>query len=178
MTRLTWRVLRTELLRGVAAVAAAAFAISGAAMLYNETEDWAGRWAPLAEYLRGVMLMVLVPMVVAAGAWQAGRERRRRVEELLGSTARSLWRRVVVPWAAVTLGTWLGLFLVWLSGAVLVAPVATYPGRWWWLTLSVAFVAPIAAVVAYAGLGCLLSTTWPRRSPASPPAGSSTAAAQ
>ncbi|HET6918398.1 MAG TPA: hypothetical protein VFI46_02915 [Jiangellaceae bacterium] len=134
-----WRALRTELLRGTAPYAALAFAASGAALLYNETEDWAGRWAPLAQYLR-VMLIVLVPLAVAAGAWQAGRERRRRINELLGSTPRPEWQRVIVAWGAVTVGMSAGLLAVWLSGAMLVAPVATYLGRGWWWTLGIAFV--------------------------------------
>jgi hypothetical protein len=173
MTRLTRRVLRTELLRGTAPYAALAFAACGAALLYNETEEWAGRWASLAQYIR-VTLIVLVPLAVAAGAWQAGRERRRRIDELLGSTARPRWRRIVLAWAAVTIGVSAGVFAVWLSGAVLVAPVATYFGRDWWWTLAIAFlglasgsaigvavgrvipgrvVAPIAGVFTYVVLG-------------------------
>lgn len=175
MTRTALRVLRTELLRGVAPVAGAAFAVAGVAVLLNETEQWVGRWNPLAESLR-VTLIVLVPLAVAAGAWQAGRERRRRIGEQLESTARPSWQPVVVSWAAVTLGTLAGLAAAWLAGAVLVAPIATYGGRGWgWMLagafagLAVAtslgvvlgrfvpsrFVAPVAGVLAYVAGGVL-----------------------
>lgn len=189
MSRTTRGVLRTELLRGTAPAAAAVFAVAGPVMLFNETEYWVGRWGPLAEYIR-VMLLVLGPVAVAAGAWQAGRERRRRIAEQLTATPRPHWQPVLVGWATVTLGLWAGLLLTWLSGAVLVAPIATYGGRSWWLTLGVGFVAlaaacalgivagrhvggwfaaPAAGVVSYVGLGVVTyagtSHGWPWLSP-------------
>lgn len=144
-------------------------------MLFDDTDEWAGRWASLAEYVR-VLLIVLVPLVVAAGAWQAGRERRRCIGEQLAMSPRPGWQPVLVAWGSVTLGTWAGLLLTWLIGAILVGPVATYAGRGWWWTLAVAFVAvaagtalgvaagrlipgrlvaPLAGVLAYIGLGTL-----------------------
>lgn len=155
MTRSAWRALRTELLRGTAPIAAATFAVAGSAMLFNDTEAWAGRWAPLAESSR-VILIVLVPMAIAAGAWQAGRERRRRIGEQLTATARPGWQPVLVAWVAVTLGTFAGYLLVWLSGAVLVAPIATYGGRTWWLTLAVGFVGLAAASALGVAIGRLI----------------------
>ena len=149
------RALHTELMRGTAPYAALAFAASGAVMLFNETEQWAGRWAPLAEYVR-VMLIVLVPLAVAAGTWQAGRERRRRIVELLGSTPRPRWQQVVIAWAAVTIGMSAGLLAVWISGAVLVAPVATYPGRNWWWTLIVAILGLAAGSAIGVAIGSLI----------------------
>jgi hypothetical protein len=68
MNATTRRVLRSEVLRGTAPVAAATFAVASVAMLLNETEDWVGRWVPFAQYVR-VTLIVLVPLAVAAGAW-------------------------------------------------------------------------------------------------------------
>ncbi|MFW5899176.1 MAG: hypothetical protein ACOCUN_01765, partial [Jiangellaceae bacterium] len=167
--------MRTELLRGTALTAAATMAVAGPVMLFNDSEEWAARWAPLAEYVR-VLLIVLVPVAVAAGAWQAGRERRRRTGEQLATSPRPDWQPVLVAWGSVTLGTWAGLLLTWLTGATLVGPVATYAGRGWWWTLAVAYVAvaagtalgvaagrlipgrlvaPLAGVLAYVGLGTL-----------------------
>ncbi|NEE03435.1 hypothetical protein [Phytoactinopolyspora halotolerans] len=153
--RTTWRALRTELIRGTAPMAALSIAVAGGAMLFNETERWAGRWNPLAEYI-SVILFALLPLAAAAGAWQAGRERRRRIGDLLDSTARPSGQPLVLAWAAVTLGAFAGLLLVWASGAVLVARVATYGGRGWWLTLAVAFAGLAAAAAIGVAAGRLI----------------------
>jgi hypothetical protein len=50
--RSTGRVLRTELLRGTAPVAALALAVTGVVLLFTDPMPWAGRWGPLAEHLR------------------------------------------------------------------------------------------------------------------------------
>lgn len=137
--RTIWRVLRTELLRGTAPVAAVALAVAGVALLLATSSSWAGRWVPLAENARLVMV-VLGPLVTTAGAWQAGRERRRRIVDLVGATSRPPWQRIVVVWAAVTIGACAGFLVAWLVGAATVAPLATYAGRGWWLTLVGGFV--------------------------------------
>ena len=173
MSWTSWHALGTELRRGTAPFAAVAFAVAGGVMLGNEVQDWAGRWLPLAEYIR-VMLIVLCPLAVAAGAWQAGRERRRRMADQWASTPRPRWQAVVTGWVAVTVGIFVGMLLAWGVAAVLVARVASHAGPGWPLTLVVAFaglaaasalgvllgrvipgrlVAPVAGVLAYVGIG-------------------------
>nr|WP_244161719.1 hypothetical protein [Micromonospora eburnea] len=58
---------------------------AGVWMLAVHPDDWAGRWAGLANYLR-VSLLILCALMIAAGAWQSGRERRRDIDELIAST--------------------------------------------------------------------------------------------
>ncbi|AYY13901.1 hypothetical protein EF847_15545 [Actinobacteria bacterium YIM 96077] len=155
MSRLVARVLKMELWRGTAPVAALSIAVAGIATLFNMSEYWAGRWAPLAENLR-MILIVLVPLAAAAGAWQGGRERRRRIGELLGSTARSPWQPLLVSWTSVVLGTFVGLAVTWTAGAALVAPVATYEGRHWWWSVVVAFAGLAAASAVGLAVGRLI----------------------
>lgn len=137
-----WRALRIELLRGAAPVAAASTLVLGGLTLYSMAGDawagWAGRWMPFAASVR-MSLYVVGALAVAAGAWQAGRERRRRIGELLGSTPRPTWQPFVVTWAAVTLGAFMGLLVIVLAGVALIAPVASYGGSGWWWVLLLAF---------------------------------------
>lgn len=142
------RTVLTEFRRGAGLAAMAGLAVAGAAMLFNETEDWAGRWLEFAEYTR-VVLSLLAPVAVAVAAWHGGRDRRRRVEELISSTSRAPWQRVVTSWASVAVGAALGFALACLPGIVLVARVATYGGGLWWLLL----VGSLAVVVASTAVG-------------------------
>lgn len=168
-------VLLTEVRRGFAPLALAAVAIVGLAVLFNETEDWTGRWYGLAGHVR-LGLIVLVPLALAAGTWQGGRERRRRIDELLASTPRPVWQPTVLRWGGVAAGACGGYVVVWAVCAVFVARVATYSGGgWWWQVLAgvvalgaataVGFgigrvvpwrvTAPIAGLAAYVGIGVL-----------------------
>lgn len=145
-------VLRTELRRGTAPVAAVATLVLGALLLHAEASQWGGRWMAFATAVR-FSTLVLAPVAVALGVWQGGRERRRRLGELLASTPRPRWQPLVVAWASLTLGCWLGLLVVVAAGAVLVAPVATYAGGGWWWLLAVALVALAAATAGGLALG-------------------------
>ncbi|SCF20781.1 hypothetical protein GA0074695_4342 [Micromonospora viridifaciens] len=167
------RPLRVELARGTAPAAALAIAGGTVWMLCVHTDAWAGRWAGLAGYFR-VCLLILCALMVAAGTWQAGRERRRGMGELLASTPRPAWQPLLVSWLSVALAGTAGAIAVLGGAAVLVGARATYPGRdWWWVLLvgllalgaAAAFgvlvgrlipfrtVAPIAGVATYVGLG-------------------------
>lgn len=152
MSRTTWHALRTELLRSAAPAAAVATLVLGALMMYSEAGSWAGRWMPFAAAVR-FSTLILASIAVAFGAWQGGRERRRRIGEQLASTPRPRWQPLVVAWAGVTLGCWLGLLVVVAAGAALVAPVATYAGGGWWWLLAVTPVALAAMTAAGIALG-------------------------
>ncbi|GIJ26803.1 hypothetical protein Vqi01_19650 [Micromonospora qiuiae] len=152
------RVLRIELRRGTAPLAALAMFGAGVWMLVVHPDHWAGRWAGLANYFRGSML-ILCALMVAAGAWQAGRERRRDLDELIGSTSRPGWHPLLVAWLAVALAGSVGVLVAFAGAAVLVAPVATYAAGGWWWTLLVGVVALGAATAC----GTLVGRLWPLR---------------
>ncbi|RKR86439.1 hypothetical protein BDK92_0665 [Micromonospora pisi] len=148
------RPLRVELFRGTAPAAALATAGGTVWMLGVHTDAWAG----LAGYFRSTLL-VLCALMVAAGAWQAGRERRRAMGEMLTSTARPAWQPMLVAWFAVALGGTIGTVSVLGGAAVLIAPVATYVGQGWWWGLLVGLLALWTA----AALGVLVGRLVPFR---------------
>lgn len=145
-------VLRTELRRGIAPLAFVGVAAIGVFTLFMSTEAWVGRWLDLASQLQ-VSLILVVPVCVTIGAWQGGRERRRRITELAAATPRVPWQAVAVRLAAVALAACAGLLVAWLVGALLVARVAGYwslHGVWTWL---LAFVSAAAAVAVGFAIG-------------------------
>ncbi|MFI7079620.1 hypothetical protein ACIBO1_20180 [Micromonospora sp. NPDC049903] len=152
------RVLGVELRRGTAPAAALAMFGIGVWLLVIHPDDWGGRWAGLANYLRMSML-VLCALMVAAGAWQSGRERRRDMDELIASTPRPRWQPLAVAWLAVTLSGTAGLLAAFAGAAVLVARVATYAGGGWWWTLIVG----VLALAAAGALGVLVGRLVPLR---------------
>lgn len=133
------RVLLTELRRGVAPLAFVAVAVIVTVVLFNELERWVGRWAELNGWVR-VVLVVVGPVTTVLGAWFGGRERRRGIRELLGSTPRAPAHRALLGWGTLAVGTSAGLALAWAVASILVARIATYGGGPSWLTLAVAFV--------------------------------------
>lgn len=172
------RALWVELRRGTAPYAALAMFGAGVWVLAAHPDDWGGRWVGLADYLR-VSLLVLCPLMVCAGAWQAGRERRRDIGELIAATPRPGWHSLVAAWLAVTLAGVAGTAVAFGGAAVLVARVATYAGGDWWQRAAVGVLAlaaasaggvlvgrrvplrvaaPIAGLATYLGLGIL--TYW------------------
>jgi hypothetical protein len=104
-------------------------------------------------------LFVLAPAAVLFGAWQGGRERRRRVDDQLAAVAKPSWRPLVVTWAALTLGFWVGLLVVVAAGIAFVAPIATYWPPGWWAVVAVAFV----GLAAMAAVGVALGRMVPSR---------------
>ncbi|WP_137993377.1 hypothetical protein [Streptomyces vilmorinianum] len=166
-------VLRTELRRGSGPWAGAAVAVTILVAMYGKAPGWQGRWADATDLLHIATGLLAGPLALAAGCWQGGRDRRRRVFELLGSVPRGRLRRTVLavapsalwpvagylPAAAVCLlATWpyVGggrpyLELV-AADAVALAALGTLGhlvGRLvpWRLT------APLLAVAGYVGLG-------------------------
>ncbi|WP_430783266.1 hypothetical protein [Actinoplanes sp. G11-F43] len=188
---MTGRILWTELRRGTPPLA---FLLTMAAMtwmLLVHQDGWVGQWTGLATYLR-VSLLILGPLFVAAGAWQAGRERRRQLAELLSSLPRPVWQPMVTAWAAVTVAGLAGLVPPLAVAAVLTGVRATWTGTgWWWIVvtavvalgtasalgvlvgrlLPMRVVAPVAGVVTYVALGVpmyLDGTRWSAASPVLP----------
>lgn len=149
------RIVRIDLRRGIAPLGGLLVFGATVAVLLNEAEMWSGRWSALAGYLR-VLMIVLVPLTMAVGAWQGGRDRRRRIGELLASTPRPPWRRAVAAWAAVAMGVLAGYLVAGGIMAVLVGRVATYAGGGWWWLVAVSMVALGAAAAIGLAAGTLL----------------------
>jgi hypothetical protein len=145
------RELRTEMRRSSALVAAlAVLLVYGLAMVNRDT--WSTGWTDLSTSLRS-FLILLIPVAVAAGAWQGGRERRGRTEELMATVSRSSWQRTLSPIAAVTIAVVAALAL-----AVVLTGAWTGPGAWrqqMWPVVSgaVGLLAVAAAVTVGAGIG-------------------------
>lgn len=133
------RVLRIELRRSsawVAGLLVAALGIAGLLSLAATREGyvWDPQWTTLATFER-VMLIVLWPLVLGAGAWQSRRDRCSRAEELLGTTARPAWRRVLPTAWAMALCLLVGYLLIFLVGAIKVAGDTDY-FAWNWLPVT------------------------------------------
>lgn len=140
------RVLRTEVLRGSAVLTGAAATLALVYGVFVVAPTWGGTWIGLGVALRSA-LQVAGPVVVAGATWAAGRDRRRGMGELLGSTARPPWQRIVLGWGSVTLAATVLMALVWATAAVLVARVASYDGgRIWHPLVAVVSVGMLAAV--------------------------------
>lgn len=119
------RILRIELRRGPALVIALLSVAVGTALLLSFREGFAGRWLQLAANVR-TLLAVLWPLALAGGAWLGRREGRSGVGELLASTVRPRWQRVL-PTAGALVGTLVAAYLlVFLIGAAWVVPTAGY----------------------------------------------------
>jgi hypothetical protein len=100
---MTARILRIELLRSTAPWIAVLIAGFGAAEHYlppSSRNDW---WTMLAFEVR-LMLVVVWPLALGAGAWQARRDRRSSMAELIATTPRPRWRRVVPTAVAMAVG--------------------------------------------------------------------------
>jgi hypothetical protein len=87
------RVLRIELRRSLAPWALLILAVTGGFLLYASNEPYPS-WLGMVLTQRDIMQLTW-PLALAAGAWQGIRERRSGVEELMGTTARPRWQRVL-----------------------------------------------------------------------------------
>jgi hypothetical protein len=170
------RILRIELRRSAAAGAALVLLLAGTVLLYSARESWAAGWMPLAMVQRQFLLL-LWPLALAAGAWQARREQRSGVAELFASTARPLVQRVVPTLAALAIGVVCGYVAMaaaavpWIAGTVDYVPAAGFAvlavgalslvaAAWLGLAAGRLVPSPVTApAVAVAGIGLLLVLT-------------------
>lgn len=155
MTRVAW----IEFRRGASAALLATTATAVAALLFHMGgAEWAGSWSGLAQGVRE-SVTVVGPITLTFAAWHASRERRRRIVELVDSTSRPRWARLLVSWGIVAAGAGLGLILGCLPAAVLVGRAATYTGGFWWLLL----LTSLMIVVVCAALGFAVGRLIPGR---------------
>ena len=149
------RILGMELRRSsawVTGLLVAALGIAGLLSLAASREGgiWDAQWTALATFQR-IMLILLWPLTLGAGAWQARRDRRSNAEELLGTTARPAWRRVLPTAVAMALCLVVSYVLIFAVGAIKVAGDTDYfPANW----LPVALVGALSLVAAgWLGMG-------------------------
>jgi hypothetical protein len=142
---MTARILRIELRRSTAPWIAVLVVVLGAAMYYLLAESRHGWWIELALAVR-IMLALLWPLALGAGAWQARRERRERMEELISSTPRPRWRRVVPTAMAMAGGAVAGYLGLVAAGSGYTLPYATYFPAGTVPTVAVGALSMVAAV--------------------------------
>lgn len=151
------RALGIELRRGVGLVAALPLLVLGVALVLAHPRDWAGDWAGWSYYLR-LDLVVYGPAVLAVAAWQGGRERRRGLVELVGSTPRSPLRRALLALAS-PLGWAVAAYLVLAAVMGVVVARNTSYG----LPLFGVAASAVAAVMMFAALGYAVGRVSPWR---------------
>ncbi|CAL9423605.1 hypothetical protein SUDANB58_01899 [Streptomyces sp. enrichment culture] len=172
--------LRAEAVRGLAPWAGAAVLLTLAAALAATSEQWQGGWAETRDRVHTAAVLLGVPLALAAGCRQGGREHRRRTGELLATAARgrtagflasalplALW--VAAGYAAAAV---LALCATWYcatgdrphlatplaDAAVLVS--ASLAGQVVGRAVPWRPAAPLLAAAAYAGLGVLEYGGW------------------
>ncbi|NEY36664.1 hypothetical protein GTU99_31725, partial [Streptomyces sp. PRKS01-65] len=167
--------LRAEAVRGFAPWAGAAVLLTLATALAATSQQWQGGWAETRDRVHTAAVLLGVPLALAAGCRQGGRERRRRTEELLATAARG--RTAGFLASALPLALWvaagyaaaaaLALCATWYcatgdrpylatplaDAAVLVS--ASLAGQVAGRVVAWRLTAPLLAVAAYVGLGVL-----------------------
>ncbi|MBA2811097.1 hypothetical protein E0500_027775 [Streptomyces sp. KM273126] len=161
---MTMRILGTELRRSAAPVSGALIAALGAAGLWSlvlssQGELWDAQWTMLAAFQR-IMLVLLWPLALGSGAWQARRDRRCGMEELLGTTALPAWRRTLPGAVALALCLILGYLLTLAAGAVRVAGRTDYLSGDWLPITAVGALTLVAAGWLGMGVGRLLPSVY------------------
>ena len=168
------RVLSIELRRSAAIGAAVSVAVIGTlAMYFAEGIAFSTGWIQLAMTQRWY-LALLWPLMLAAGAWQARREHRSHVAELVASTARPRAQRVTPILAAFAIAVVAGYLAMaaaavpWIAGTARYLPanglivlavgaLALIAAAWLGLAAGRLLPSPITApALAVAGLGVLM----------------------
>jgi hypothetical protein len=148
------RVLGIELRRSAAVWICPLLVVTGTVLLYAAVGGWDGRWLRLAVPLRQYLL-ILIPVVAGAGAWQGRRDRAAAVDELLATTPRPVWQRTTVTAAALAVAAAAGFLGAFVAGVPQVATTATYFSTAWIPMLAVGALALVAAVLLGFGVGRL-----------------------
>ncbi|MEV4706271.1 hypothetical protein [Actinoplanes sp. NPDC049316] len=167
------RILGIEIRRSAALGTVLVLLVAGAILLYAAPQRWAAGWMALAMVQREY-LVLLWPLALAAGAYQARREHRTHVAELFASTARPRAQRVIPVLGAMAIASVTAYLLVIAIGLPWIVDTADYlPARVFlvvavgalamiggaWLGLAVGRLLPsvvTAPALAVAGLGFLM----------------------
>lgn len=113
---------RTEMVRGIGLWSGLVLAVLVGVGMYGAAPAWQGRWVAVSDLLREYGIVFGVPLALAVGCWQGGRERRRGVGELVATFPRSTLRRMLLAVAPAALWPAVG-YLGAAGGSLL----ATWP---------------------------------------------------
>lgn len=153
LLRFAW----TEFARGTGGFALVVLSGTGLVLMFTAS-GWAGEWMSAARDQRTILIIVL-PMTLTLATWQAGRERRRGVRELLASAVRPTWQRDLVSAAGLLLAAWAAHLVVFAACAVVLLRQSTMDSWWWLAVLGLGLAAYPAAV----GVGWLIGRMLPGR---------------
>jgi hypothetical protein len=149
------RILAIELRRSSAAGAALILLLTGATLLHAAPELWSAGWMPLAMRQRGY-LVLLWPLALAAGAWQARREHRSNVADLFAGTARPRMQRVAPTLGASGIAMVCAYLAMAAAGAPSIADTARYLPAAAFAVVAVGALALVAAAWLGLAVGRLL----------------------
>jgi hypothetical protein len=148
--------IRTELRRSNAIALAVLLLLASALVLAASMHQWNRQWL-LFSYQQAGTLLLLVPLALAGGAMLGRREARTRADELISSTGRPRWQKVIPPAAALAVAV-TGVHLLTLATGATV--IGTTGGL-----LSAAGVLPalvdITVLVGAVWLGFAAARVWP-----------------
>ncbi len=103
-------------------------------------------------------LLIIGPALGGAAAWMGGRERRRKIGDLLATTSRPAWARWSVTWAATA--CW-GVLAYVLAGAYVLALAVRHTD--WGGPVAWPMLVGLVAVPAYGAVGYALGSLLPSR---------------
>ncbi|MBC2901005.1 hypothetical protein [Streptomyces cupreus] len=99
--------LRPELQRGFAPWAGGAVLLTLTVAVAVPAETWQGGWAETRDQMHTAATLLGIPMALAAGCWQGGRERRRRTGELMETSVRGSLPRFLA--SALPVAVWVAV---------------------------------------------------------------------
>jgi hypothetical protein len=150
------RIFRIELRRSAALGSALVLLVVGVAgLFFAEGIEFATGWMQLAMTQR-LYLVLLWPLALAAGAWQARREHRSKVAELFASTARPTPQRSVPTLGAMAVAVVCGYLAMGIAGGLWIIGTAEYLPVSAFVVTAVGVLALIAAVWLGLAIGRLL----------------------